>query len=68
MIKLKHTEISDIHIYAKPGSSLLSCWREAVLLACLRWKNVTLTHQDRQYRVLCDDLIGCIKKPTDEVL
>ncbi len=62
MSKLKHTAVTELHIHARPGASLGDCMREAALMACLRWQNVTLTHQDRQYRVLCNDLIGCVKE------
>lgn len=62
MSELTYTRVTELHICAQPGSSIGDCTREAVLLACQEWRNVTLTHNGRQYRVLCNDLIGCVKE------
>lgn len=61
MIELKHTQVTELHICAGYGESIGDCMREAALLACQEWRNVTLTHNGRLYRVLCNDLLGCVQ-------
>ena len=62
MSDLKYTTITELHICARPGAEIGNCMRDAALLACQEWRNVTLTHNGRQYRVLCNDLIGCVQE------
>lgn len=66
MTELKNTTVTELHICAKPGASIGDCMRDAALLACQEWRNVTLTHNGRQYRVLCNDLIGCVREVKHE--
>ena len=66
MENLKNTIITELHIRAKPGASIGDCMRDAALLACQEWRNVTLTHNGREYRVLCNDLIGCVREMKHE--
>lgn len=60
MPSLKHTAVTELHMTALPDSKLGDCMREAVLVACREWRNVTLTYRDRKYRVLCNDLLSCV--------
>ncbi len=62
MIGLKNTTVTELRICAQPGASIGDCMRDAVMLACQEWQNVVLEHNGRQYRVLCNDLIGCVRK------
>ena len=66
MIKTEHTAVTELHITALPEAKLGHCMREAVLVACSEWQNVPLTYQDREYRMLCNDLLSCVVGPGDK--
>ena len=57
---LKNTTVIELHISSNLGASIGECMKEAVLLAAQEWRNVTLTHNGKKYRVLCNDLLGCV--------
>ena len=67
MKDMTHTEIIDVRLSAKPGASLGECMRDAVLLACQEWQNVTLIHNGKDYRVLCNDLLGCVEEMQEDL-
>ncbi len=62
MSKPEHTQLTELHMVSLPGSRLEDCMYEAVLMACKEWHNVVLTHHGRKYRVLCNDLLSCVKE------
>lgn len=59
---LKHTEVTGIHLAARPGGILGNCIHEALKVATQEWQNVMLIHNGKQYQILCNDLIGCAKE------
>ena len=67
MIKTEHTEVTELHMTAMPSASIGASMREAVLVACSEWQNVVLTHNGKCYRVLCNDLLGCVEEMQEDL-
>ena len=67
MTKTEHTEVTELYMTALPESKLGDCMREAVLMACTEWQNVVLTYHGRKYRVLCNDLLGCVEEMQEDL-
>jgi hypothetical protein len=64
----RHINVTEVRISAQPGATIGDCMREAIWLACQEWINVTLVHNGREYLVLCNDLLGCVRpveQPTE---
>lgn len=61
VMELKHNEICQTVIHARPGANLSYCLQEAVVLAASEWRNVRLIHNEKSYTVRCNDLLGAIK-------
>ena len=57
---MKIFEITELKVSALPGSSINDCMREAIELAAKEWRNVTLRHNGKEYRVKPNDLLASI--------
>ena len=57
-----YSEVSDIRIRAKPGAAIGQCMREALLVAVQEWVDVVLTHNDKEYRVKVNALLGMVRE------
>jgi len=61
-------EIDLIFVNATPGAHLKKCLAESIILSALTQKSVTLTHNERYYKLNYDDMWKCIEYPKNHEL
>ena len=57
---MKSIEIIELKVSALVGSSIGECMKEAIELSAKEWRNVTLIHNDKHYRVKVNDLLASV--------
>lgn len=64
---MKNINVNYVLVKAKPGADLNNCIQEALILSLKEGRKVYLVHNDRQYRIEFDKLIGEIRKVSIDV-
>ena len=58
--KMKSIEVYETVARARVGANLGDCMKDCIELAAKEWRNVTLVHNDKNYKVRTEDLISSI--------
>jgi hypothetical protein len=59
--KYYNVEISSLHISAKPGAPIGLAISEAIIIAIENWSNAILSHDDKKYEIIVNDIIAQAK-------
>lgn len=60
---LQHTTQISTVIQAKAGAQIDNCIREAILISVKEHVNVTLFHNEKEYKVVFNDVLATVKLP-----
>lgn len=53
-------DIGRINVYAVPGAAKGDCLRDSLVLAVKEWRNVSLFHNNDEYRININDLLAAV--------
>lgn len=59
---MESIRIDEIRVSANLGANVGECIKECIELAAREWHNVTLTHNGKEYRILCNELFSTVKE------
>jgi hypothetical protein len=60
--KFKNIEVVEIRMAALPGAEIGFCLRDAMRRAVQEWKNVSLTHNGREYKIEVNAMLASIRE------
>ena len=60
-ISTKSITAFEVKVYANPGASLAQCIKDCIILSISEWRDVTLTHNNREYKFTAEDLFNTHK-------
>ena len=63
-MNLLHTQQLSIVLQARPGAQIDRCIREAIALCARECVNVTLVHNEQEYKVTFNELLATVQHPS----
>lgn len=63
-MNLLHTQQLSIVIRAKAGAQVNECICEAIALSARECVNVTLVHNEKEYKVVFNELLATVQHPS----
>ena len=62
-MNLLRTQQLSTTVQALPGTQIDQCIREAIALCSHEGVNVTLLHNEREYKIMFNDLLAAVQHP-----